>query len=507
MKARFLLALLLAFGSLFFVTPAEASDWQVSNGLVRDGSVQFDYRGGSATQTLTVAEGSTLTITVNNTIANCIGACQPLPDTWSLTINGERWDGNTIDIMTVQTIVSGEVTITATGIDVGFWAGWYGPIFSAPIITAPNPVETGTWEGQQFSATAPDGQIFTAVTGWYGAPNDPSCGADVSAILATLLGGNTFTVSADNGVFGDPCGGVVKVLRVHLTASPQPSTEPIATPQPTATPEPTQQPAVTEPIAQPTPTAQPSPEPSLPSSQDAVDPIVPTMPAPIEPITSPPAIEPQPQPQPLPFPVIPQPIAEPQPQPTIEPTPEPTIEPTPEPTAEPTVEPTIEPEPILPSPEPSEEAKPEPKPIVLPVDVPEPPSEPTKPELKPEDINPQELSAVQVAVLTQQAEAVLESAPQGSPEYNQALEMLLVVAQADDPEVPAELASIPLLGNAAVAVLDAFNNLGNLGADMSPKQRKVSKKEAIATIAVGTATTASTVAAAGSVGFRRKETK
>lgn len=448
MWARFSLALALAFGGLFLVSPAEASDWVTTSGNVANGSVQFDFRGGSASQTLTAVEGSTLTITVNNTIANCIGNCQPIPDTWSLLINGQEFSGNTIEVRTISLPVSGEVTLVASGRDAGFWAGWYGPIFSAPIITEPV-VETGTWEGQLFSATAPEGQVFTAVTGWYGAPNDPSCGADVSAVLATYLGSNRFEVSADNGIFGDLCGGVVKVLRVNLTAGQAPTAEP-ETPQPS-----------------PEVTTTPTPEPS------------PTAPAPVEP----PVSQPEPSPIPVVPPVVTPPVIEPIPQPQPIPLPEPEPEPTPEPTSEPT------PEPILPSPEPTTEPTPEPKPTITPEPEPSPvvTAQPVKPEIKLDlkTVDPETISPVQQAVITQQAFAVLATAEQGSPAYEQALEALAVVAEADDPELPAELAAIPLLGDVAGAVMDTFNAVGNIGADISPKERERGQQVVVGTVIVG----------------------
>jgi hypothetical protein len=434
MRARFGLALVLAFAPLLLAQPAFA--WDSSSGRVIDGSVQFDWRGGSASQTLQVADGSTLTITINNTIANCIGTCTPKPDTWSLTINGERWEGNSIDLVTVQTVVSGEVVIQATGKDEGFWGGWYGPIFSAPVITAPAPVETGTWEGQLFSATAPEGQVFTAVTGWYGAPNDATCGADVSAVLATLLGGNTFEVSADNGVFGDPCGGVVKVLRVNLVSG---TTEPAPTETP-QTPEPS-----------PVESTTPSPAPSTAPEAPALPPVSQPEPLPIPvvpPVVAPPVVEPAPQPQPIPLPA-------PEPTPVA-----------PQPKPEPPVEPkqTVAPEP--------------------PVEAPKPPTQPEiKLDLK--SVDPATISPVEQAVITQQAFAVLATAEQGSPAYEQALEALAVVAEADDPELPAELAAIPLLGNVAGAVMDTFNAVGNIGADISPAERKKGQRVVVGTVIVG----------------------
>jgi hypothetical protein len=79
----------------------------------------------------------------------------------------------------------------------------------------------------------------------------------------------------------------------------------------------------------------------------------------------------------------------------------------------------------------------------------------------------------------------------------QALEVLAEAAQADDPEVPAEIANIPGVGVAAVAVLNAFNALGNLGADISPHVRKTMKKVGSAVIVMG-------IAAGSGVNVRRK---
>jgi hypothetical protein len=117
-------------------------------------------------------------------------------------------------------------------------------------------------------------------------------------------------------------------------------------------------------------------------------------------------------------------------------------------------------------------------------------------------IAPENLTDAQVEVLVAAAEATFLIAEPGSPAYEQALDALAVAAQADDPELPAELAAIP----GAAQVLEAFNALGNIGADMSPKQREQTKKEAIALVAVGQVAAAASAAAAsaGSASTRRK---
>jgi hypothetical protein len=101
--------------------------------------------------------------------------------------------------------------------------------------------------------------------------------------------------------------------------------------------------------------------------------------------------------------------------------------------------------------------------------------------------------------LVEAALAVFQTAEKGSPEYEAALEALAIAAQADDAELPAELAAIPLIGNVAGAILDVLNGLGNVGADMSPQVREQSEKVIVAAVIVGqiaiTATSAAAAAA------------
>lgn len=341
----------------------------------------------------------------------------------------------------------------------------FGPVF----ISAPALADEVWWaqqnnEGDVVTITAPKGWQFVYARAWYGDPDNWECGADVSEVMKSLMYGQTeVTLALDNGTFGDPCGGVYKVTRftwgiVPLAVVPLPviSQEPM--PKPTTTP-----------IAV---VPEPAPEP-----------------------TSAPTVEPQPLPQPEPAPQpAPEPIATPEPAP-------PTPEPTPEP---PTPTPAPAPQPPAAAPEPPVEAPPAPVVVITPPPPAEPPTPPPAlvAELAKQD--PETLTDAQVALITEVAEATLASEPQGSPAYVAALEQLLVVAEADDAQLPEELAALPLIGNAAAAVLDAFNQLGNFGADISPKVREQAKKEAIATIAVGTATTASVTASAGAVGYRRR---
>ena len=153
-----------------------------------------------------------------------------------------------------------------------------------------------------------------------------------------------------------------------------------------------------------------------------------------------------------------------------------------------------------PAPTPEETEKPIEKPtevIVQPIPEPEP-TETPKPESKPElpvnveTVDPQSLTPTQAEELKAVANEVLESAEQGSPEYEEALTALFVVAQADDIVLDPSLESVPGLA----ATVAAINFLGNAGADMSPKVREESKKIVVtAVVAVGAAVNAATGAA------------
>jgi hypothetical protein len=595
MKKSKLLLSVLAFTfllQLWVAAPAQA-DWIVGIGNLQGSCVQFDWRGGTASYSGTGA--GQFTVDVDNTFDNTIGGGSTA-DSWSIWVNDQRVVYSTvIERSQVSVPVSGDWTVTVQGIDVGFWAGWYGTQFCNPVFTAdevvvvapvvpvyvPAPIPTGDYrldEGWGAAIAVPAGMVIDRVQAWYGDPNDGDFGADWSAQYTEQLHGLSVADLNSGNYFGDPVPGVYKVLiaTVFFMADPNPvspvevlpSPEPIITPDPS--PSPVVEPPVTvEPVVLPTVdvrpevvvsssevrpeippvqevvlTPEPAPvsEPVVVSSSEVrpeVPPVQEVIPAPVvvpEPVIVTPAPEPTPapapQPDPAPIDVRPTeppvqevvPVVEPVVEPTVEPSPapsEPVIEPSepvvepsptpseteapasPEPTpSEPTVAPSL---PAIPDPttEPSAEPKPTVAPVVPvrePVVVQAPPREETvKPEpvtaqtlTLPDNPSPQEISAV-----ISEANTILDSAVQGSPEYVKALEVLAEAAVADDPEVPEELMSIPGVGQAAVAVLQAFNALGNLGADISPAVRKKSKQVGSAVIVVG-------IAASSGAAVRRK---
>ena len=161
----------------------------------------------------------------------------------------------------------------------------------------------------------------------------------------------------------------------------------------------------------------------------------------------------------------------------VDPPVEPPIEPEPpvEPVKPPIVVPPVVVEPVVP---PVIE-----KPVVVDPVMP-PVEEPSITEVPLAEIDPTSLSSAEVSLLREDALQAFETALEGSPEYSQALEQLMVVAQADDIVVDEELASVPVLGATIVGLTNALNALGNFGADMSPKVRAVAEQSVVAAVIV-----------------------
>lgn len=309
----------------------------------------------------------------------------------------------------------------------------------------------------------------------------------------------SFKVRADNdsqsvySAFSEP-------VAIEVPAEPQPEPTPQPEPQPQPAPEPAPAAPVEPPASSPEPTTEPTPESIEPEPTPTEPELTPELTPSPEPEPSPeatpseepvtPAETPAPTPTPTTAPSLtPTPTSAPQPEPSPTATATTTPTPLPQPTATPTPSPT--PAPVLPTPE---------APIVIAVEI----SSDNIVALVQELVNissPTDLTIEQVSAIQEAALGVFSSgAEQGSPEYEAALDALLVAAQADDIVVDEELAAVPVVGAAVVAIANAFNALGNAGADMSPQVREQSEKVVIAAVIVGqialTATATATSAAA-----------
>jgi len=121
-------------------------------------------------------------------------------------------------------------------------------------------------------------------------------------------------------------------------------------------------------------------------------------------------------------------------------------------------------------------------------------------------VDPTELTPEQAQQLVEAALVVFETATEGSAEYEQALDALYLAAEQDDIVIDPALADIPGVGQAAAAVIAVFNIVGNVGADIAPEKRKKAQTLVVTTLVVGqiAQTAAMATAAASSSSYRRK---
>ena len=126
----------------------------------------------------------------------------------------------------------------------------------------------------------------------------------------------------------------------------------------------------------------------------------------------------------------------------------------------------VDPEPPVIDPVTPVEPSPDPEPIPDPEPTLEPVVEPSSPEIvdTPEVVYP--------PILTPQEE------------HQALMTALMDKAQEDDVVVPENIASIPVLGASIVALTDALNFVGNVGADMTPAVRHKAKQEVVAAVIV-----------------------
>jgi hypothetical protein len=330
----------------------------------------------------------------------------------------------------------------------------YETYYTTELVTIDGSLDVKINEGGQATFTAPEGATFTGSNLRYEAIDRPECGVD---IRPNVQGLSQITIEADNGVWGDPCGGWYKHVVGTITYAGQP-TAPLVKDEAllailvdkVSVKGLMQQRYDNALAAQITAVARESAaNNAIPGLEQAVVDATPIVVPPVEP-------EPEPEPQP-----------EPQPEPEPLPEPEPQPEPQPEP-----------------KPEPEQGAAEIPEVIENLMEV------------NLEAVDPTELTAAQAEQLVEAALETFETAEAGSPEYEQALDALFLAAQEDDIEVDPTLAAVPLIGNLAVGLTDALNFAGNIGADMSPKVRELAEKQVlVSVVAVGAAVQAAAGAA------------
>ncbi len=289
------------------------------------------------------------------------GTCPPIPPdtqcwdgswvTWSQTCPPQPppvtcWDGS---------VIPHNQTCPPTPPDITCWNGeviswnetcpqmppmvecWDGSEVNWNEQCPPEPPPTIVYpEGAVYITVDENGQIdYSAPTGMkinqilfasYGTPENyqyGSCHSNNSlSLVQAAINNNQIVIDTNNDVFGDPCGGTGKRLSIVITievdptyVAPSPTPTASPEPQPTVSPEPTVTPSPqpTEPSPEPTPTSEPTLEPSPTST-----------PTPTPSPSKSESVAPVPQPTPSQSP-------EPEPSSPSEPTPDPTVSPTPDP--------------------------------------------------------------------------------------------------------------------------------------------------------------------------------
>ncbi len=198
------------------------------------------------------------------------------------------------------------------------------PIEPPPTIVYPDgAVYITVDEGGELSYIAPIGmKINQILFASYGTPDSYQYGlchaVNSLSLVQSAINNDRLLIEANNNVFGDPCGGTGKSLSIVITIetdptyvepSPTPSPEPTQSPTPEPTLEPSPQPS--EPSPQPTETSEPplepspTPTPSLSPSRPPLPPVVPVVtpsPTPEQPTSSPSPEAPVPTESPVPSP-------------------------------------------------------------------------------------------------------------------------------------------------------------------------------------------------------------
>ena len=220
---------------------------------IHNGHLHYSYTATEVYQDISVSSPTqfgnySLTASIWNQDTNTINYGIPTADTYGLRIyfydgNGtllysdsltsstvHNWQDVTLQGTIPTTVPSAvRIRIAVYGVDNGFWSGTYGPAINnvrlnLGIVTGTTPAATATGtinvdigEGGQSTFTAPNNGAFTDANLAYVSYNDYMCGAIIGP--SALLGSNTITLAADNGAWGDTCGGQVKHLVGTLTYS------------------------------------------------------------------------------------------------------------------------------------------------------------------------------------------------------------------------------------------------------------------------------------------------
>ncbi len=436
---RIVAAFVLAFGALF-ATPANAFTSQ---------TFQFTFFWTAREFTFT---DQTVTVTVINNITNKIGGNGEVIDTYRITLGDERIEvTEKHDARDYVFAIEGTQTMRLEGIDRGFWAGDWGPIMTVsasetqPVIEAPSESPVIPTESPVVPTESPVIEP-TPEPQPEPVPAAPSQ-AETEERASDVLGDYSAFWTSNGLIEADYAHNLAIVRWYQIKAS------------------------YDEAIAE--------------SKRGKSFIFAMQLEGQLRTIKSlyangslKPKVVEQPAPEVTSSPTVP-------PVPTEAPTvsPEPTPTPTPEPPKQ-EQEPIVEPKPEQPTVSPEEEPAPKPEAPKVPTQEPKE----NEPRPLPEPESP--------SVSEEPSPGPVDETDNGIIVEVSTSEELAILAEQDDPQLPEQLASLPLIGDVAGAVLELFNDLGNVGADMTPEVREKSEKVVVAAVIVGQIATAAVASVA-----------
>jgi len=210
-----------------------SSGWTIvqngGSGMAFNGALQFSYATGEVSQSFTVSPNETVEVsfTVDNSTTNSVGQ-GAIADTWnaSLTVGttvesvGRSTAHNQQTFTLSLTVPSGvsSATLNFSGMDNGFWAGFYGPVIDsvsanitpAPFVATGYPAdqqwEAVTYGNGKFVAVASSGsgnRVMTSTNGSYWTSRTSASDSNWQGIT---YAGNQFVAVGSNAVMTSPDG-------------------------------------------------------------------------------------------------------------------------------------------------------------------------------------------------------------------------------------------------------------------------------------------------------------
>ena len=210
-----------------------SSGWTIvqngGSGMAFNGALQFSYATGEVSQSFTVSPNETVEVsfTVDNSTTNSVGQ-GAIADTWNASLTagttvesvGRSTAHNQQTFTLSLTVPSGisSATLNFSGMDNGFWAGFYGPIIDsvsanitpAPFVATGYPAdqqwEAVTYGNGKFVAVASSGsgnRVMTSTNGSYWTSRTSASDSNWQGIT---YAGNQFVAVGSNAVMTSPDG-------------------------------------------------------------------------------------------------------------------------------------------------------------------------------------------------------------------------------------------------------------------------------------------------------------